>query len=176
LRRLATLASQLGPDSAAACEQLLLFTVVGAAVAQDESFTFSLGDGLWALNGAEHRLGPFPGNAPPYLAYGLLDPTGPRFEIGGRLPTSELESALVATDGLVDLADAGDRNLPGRAEKVGPLSQFWREDRFFKNPDSLRRRLAVAARDAVRLEAVPARDPGLLPDDTTVAVIRRRAP
>ena len=54
--------------------EALLFTLVGAIITPEHTLVFSAGDGVWALNGEVHPLGPFPGNAPPYLAYGLLKP------------------------------------------------------------------------------------------------------
>ena len=48
---------------------------------------------------------------------------------------------------------------------VGPLSQFWADDAFYKNRDMVRRRLAVLNRGA---------GPGLLADDTTIVVVRRK--
>ncbi|MFY0527709.1 protein phosphatase 2C domain-containing protein [Archangium gephyra] len=148
--------------------EALLFTVVGAVVTPEHTLVFSAGDGLWALNGDVHRLGPFPNNAPPYLAYGLLKPGAVSLKANCLRPTAEVDSLLLGTDGVSDLA--------GLAE-VGPLSQFWREERYFSNPDALRRRLSLLNRESVRAD-FPARRlervPGLLSDDTTLVVLRRR--
>jgi hypothetical protein len=57
------------------------------------------------------------------------------------------------------------------------LSQFWEEDRYFRNPDALRRRLALINSEYTHLDreaGVLIREPGLLPDDTTLVAIRRR--
>lgn len=148
--------------------EALLFTVVGAVVTPEHTLVFSAGDGLWALNGEVHRLGPFPNNAPPYLAYGLLKPGAVSLKAQVLRPTTEVDSLLLGTDGVSDLA--------GLAE-VGPLSQFWSEERYFANPDALRRRLALLNRESVRAD-FPARRlervPGLLADDTTLVVLRRQ--
>ncbi|MDO8622315.1 MAG: protein phosphatase 2C domain-containing protein, partial [bacterium] len=54
------------------------------------------------------------------------------------------------------------------------IDQFWTDDRYFRNPDMVRRRLTLVNREAVRAEnGMLARTPGLLPDDTTLVVIRR---
>ena len=81
------------------------------------------------------------------------------------VPTSELESLLIVSDGADDLLDL-------------PLSEFWTRDSFFANSDALRRRLAVLNREVVtadwqrqRIE----RSGGRLTDDTTVIAIRRSA-
>jgi hypothetical protein len=135
-----------------------LFTVVGVVITAREATTFSLGDGLVVINGERSQLGPFPNNAPPYLGYALL-PCAPAratseglsFNIHRSVAASEVHSLVLGTDGAVDL-DA--------------LSQFWSDDRVFKNADMIRRRLAVLNRGPRRR---------LLSDDTTLVVVRRKA-
>lgn len=169
LRSLATglAGGRSGPAFARAVLDHFLFTVVGALVTPRWATTFSLGDGLAVLNGDRLQLGPFPGNEPPYLAYALLPGSARErpFELHPPVPVEEVRSLLLATDGALDLEARADRAVPGRGELVGPLSQFWSEDRFFANRDMVRRRLAVVARGPRG---------GLLPDDTTVVVARRR--
>ncbi len=76
----------------------------------------------------------------------------------------EARSLLLATDGVIDLEERAGGAVRGEEERVGPLDPFWTDDRFFRNPDMVRRRLAVVSRGAR----------GGLPDDTTVVVLRRR--
>jgi len=180
LRELTTLAGALGERRSATVADLLLFTLVGAVVGPEEAFVFTLGDGVFAVNGDVHVL-EAPDNAPAYLGYGVDgSPTGadaPRFLVRRRLPTAAVESLLVATDGAADLVTARDRRLPGRTESVGPLARFWEDDLHFANPAGLGRRLQVLNRTLQRVDWASrsvAREPGLLSDDTTVAVIRRR--
>ena len=157
--------------------EALLFTLVGAVVTDEHVLVFSAGDGLWALNGELHPLGPFPGNAPPYLAYGLLKPGAVSLKTQALVPTAEVESLLLGTDGVTELGGLSAARVPERDEPVGPLSQFWSEDRYFTNPDALRRRLALLNREAVRADFGArrlVRVPGLLGDDTTLVVLRRR--
>lgn len=157
--------------------EALLFTVVGAVVTPEHTLVFSAGDGVWALNGEVHRLGPFPGNAPPYLAYGLLKRGAVSLMTNTLRPTAEVDSLLLGTDGAADLADLAGARVPERDEPVGPLAQFWSDERYFHNPDALRRRLSLLNRESVRAD-FPAqrlvRVPGLLSDDTTLVVLRRR--
>ena len=135
-----------------------LFTVVGVVITAREATTFSLGDGLVVINGERSQLGPFPNNAPPYLGYALL-PCAPArgmseglsFNVHRSMAASEVQSLVLATDGAVDL---------------GALSQFWSDDRVFKNADMVRRRLAVLNRGPRRRS---------LSDDTTLVVVRRKA-
>ena len=142
----------------------LLFTILGAVITDLETVTFSMGDGAIAINGKFTEIPPYADNAPPYLAYGLYKPEALNFEIRDRLPTSELESLLIATDGIDDLV------------KVEDINQFWQEDRYFKNPDAIRRKLAMLNRE----EAKPdwhkremVKRSGVLSDDTSLVVIRR---
>jgi hypothetical protein len=107
------------------------------------------GCGSGALPGERLRLGPFPGNAPPYLGYGLLG-DGPRFAVHRALPAADLGAVLLGTDGAAELS--------------GPLSRLSEDDRCFRNRDAIRRRLTLLDRESA------------LEDDTTVVVIRRRGP
>ncbi len=164
-----------------------LFTIVGAIILPEVSVFFSLGDGTMIVNGEKISLGPFQDNAPPYLMYGSEfvktalketnpDPDALNFTINRILPTEELENFLIGTDGLDYLAAASEENLPGKSEQVGPLSQFWEEDRFFANPDMVRRRLSMINTDFVTLDRQAMcikRKAGLLFDDTTLIVGRR---
>lgn len=180
LATLRSTAAAMGGDLREIAGRFFLFTVVGAVIAGDRAAVFSLGDGLVVINGEALRLGPFPGNAPPYLGHALLGAPraeGMRLVVHRTLPAREVESIVVATDGAAEWDDVASRCLPGTRELAGPLSQLWREDRFFEHPDALRRKLCRMNRvfvrpvwDARRLE----REPGLLEDDTTIAVIRAR--
>ena len=168
------LARELGPS---AVGEALLFTLVGAVLTPDEVLVFCAGDGLWALNGEVHPIGPFPGNAPPYLAYGLFKPgTGSLCSLALR-PTAEVHSLVLGTDGAADLGGLAGACVPDSEEPVGPLSRLWTEDRYFTHPDALRRRLSLLNRESVRADFTArrlVRVPGLLADDTTLVILRRQ--
>ena len=184
LGQLRYLAEQMGGSFIDTVQDYLLFTIVGALVTPWRTFCFSLGDGVMVVNGDQILLGPFPDNAPPYLAYALLDAHNCRpsvfsreFQIQRILPTRAVQSIVLGTDGLETFLQAATCPLPGKQAAVGPLQQFWQEERYFSNPDALRRTLALVNREVVqpnweaqRLE----RHAGLLCDDTTLVVIRRR--
>jgi hypothetical protein len=180
LSALRNTATSMGGNLEDTVRRFFLFTVVGAVIAGDRAAVFSLGDGLIAVNGQVTHLGPFPGNAPPYVGYALFDDhrtPDSRLVIHHRIPAGDIESILVATDGATEWNEAANRPLPGTHETTGPLSQLWQDDRFFDHPDALRRKLARMNRalvrpvwDARRLE----KEPGLLEDDTTIAVLRPR--
>jgi len=74
------------------------------------------------------------------------------------------------------LIQIADRPLPGKTELVGEVSQCWQNDRHFKNPDMVRRRLSLINKDITHLDPQTqhlVKHPGLLPDDTTLVAIRR---
>jgi hypothetical protein len=55
------------------------------------------------------------------------------------------------------------------SDVVGPLDQFYRQDRYFANPELISRRLKLISRDWPMSNP----QPGLLHDDTTLIVGRR---
>lgn len=180
-----TLAIQMGGNYRRVIEEYFLFSVVGVVLTGRNAHFFALGDGLMIVNGAVNAagwhmgLGPWPDNAPPYLAYQLLGGRGFDFmphemHLAGRtVPTADVDTFLIGCDGagdpgLLQVCERG-ATYPGMSREIGPISQFWTDDAIFRNPDALRRRLKMIARDW------PIRDPqhGLLADDTTIIVGRR---
>lgn len=128
----------------------LLFTIAGAVITDKEVVVFHAGDGLFAINDAVRILGPYPDNAPPYLAHALLFGSAPDFTIAHRGPVENVQSILVATDGAAPLVLSGE--LTGLT-------------RVSRNPDAIRRRLFLLTRPgSARLD-----------DDTTIAMARRTA-
>lgn len=152
----------------------LLFTVVGFVITPETAFAFSFGDGVVAVNGEASVIPPFPDNMPPYPGYLVesfdIRPELLQFELRAHVPTSSLNSIMVGTDGVADFMEASSRLLPVSGNPLGPLSQFWEEDRYITNPDMIRRRLALANREHVEDGHVKG---GLLPDDTTLVLARR---
>lgn len=159
-----------------------LFTVIGVVITPAMTMIFSLGDGFYAINGMTFRLGPFPNNEPPYLAYGGLvnSSLGPdllRFQIKELAPTEFVNTILIGTDGVLNLIESAGLKIPGKEEVVGDISQFWLNDRYFANWDMVRRKLFLVNREAVQpiwAEQRFIREKGLLPDDTTLLVLRRK--
>ena len=155
-----------------------LFTVVGVAMGEEWTAVFSFGDGVYAVRGEAAVIPAGPGNAPAYLGQCLVPGLMPKeylhFVAQNILPTKYVQSILIGTDGVNDLASAADELLPGKQIPVGPLSQFWTDDKYVKNPDCIRRHLAL-----VNLETIdesgerPRITKGLLHDDTTLVVERK---
>ena len=177
LAALVTAAQAMGVAHARGVAEFFLFTVLGVAISAERAVVFGVGDGVFAVRDEVVRLGPFPGNAPPYLGYGLSG-EGPRFSIHRVLAASSLTSVLVGTDGAADYSSLEGAAIPGaHGERVPPLEVFWSEDRYFRNVDAVRRSLALVNRDVTRPlwdERRLHKEPGLLEDDTTLLVVRRK--
>jgi hypothetical protein len=117
----------------------------------ERTYIYHAGDGVIAVNGEVTELGPFPDNAPPYLAYGLgkSPEEKEKFTLNASvLDTKDIDSLLIATDGVAhgkkNLLNSPDEPLPGKPNKVvGPFSQFWEDDKVFSNSDGLSRRLRL---------------------------------
>ena len=167
LESLRRLAADMGGQLAQSLSDYLLFTVVGAVLTDSEAFVFVLGDGVVVVNDDAEVIA-CDGNSPPYLAYGLThDDGGPRFQVRRALPVRDVDSILIGTDGVADLM------------AVEPLRRFWEDDQVFRNPAGITRRLALLNRDVQRIDWAGRRVErrhGLLPDDTTLVVLRRKRP
>jgi serine/threonine protein phosphatase PrpC len=179
LTRLRSLAHSLGGSWEKTVQQYLLFTILGAVITPAETTVFGVGDGIFAINGIVYPLGPFAHNAPPYLAYHLSPPPDlplPSIQVHYQLPTADLQTLLLGSDGILDLKAAAQQLLPGKPEPVGDLCQFWQAP-YFRNPDRVRRRLSLINREVHQpdwSQQQLVKQPGLLPDDTTLVSIRRR--
>jgi serine/threonine protein phosphatase PrpC len=176
LNSLSRLAEEIGFSLSGTVNDFFLFSIVGCLLAEEKSYLFSIGDGVYRVNGELKNLGPFPGNSPPYIAYSLtgsqLEHHSPElldFQIT-EITTADLDNLIIGTDGVLDLVKLADQSLPRKTEVIGGLEQFL-EDKYFQNPDNIRRRLNVINKEDVadgRLR------PGPLKDDTTVIAIRRK--
>lgn len=182
LAHLRVIALAMGDSLSEVVNEHFLFTLVGVVLTATHSAVVSVGDGWYAVNGMEKEIGPFPNNQPPYLAYGLVPssltestPSVLHFTVREWIATDDVQSLLIGTDGIGDFRAAAQRCIPGSDELVGPIKQFWENDLHFQNPDAVRRRLAAVNRDrSAPLVASTNPAVGLLPDDTTLIVIRRR--
>ncbi len=178
LGEIEALIAAMGIEPVQALLDHFLFTIIGVVITPQGATLFTLGDGVFCINGEITIIGPYPDNAPPYLAYELVEPElmGTQMQIHPLVPLHEMESILIGTDGVADLIAVEDHHLPGRSECVGPLRQFWEEDRYFANPEAIHRRLNLINREMVRADWEAQRlirEKGLLPDDTSLIVIRQ---
>lgn len=182
LRRLRGIVQAMGGDMVRLVQEYFLFTIVGVLITRQQAAVFTLGDGVMAVNQAYTPL-VYPENAPPYLAYGLIPAQVGRalqphlrFRLHWSGQADEIQHLLIGSDGVDDLVQAAGQRRPGSPAPVGPLAQFWREERYFRNPYGITRHLALVNRSVTQYEWEQHRvqtTPGLLPDDTTLVVIRR---
>ncbi|MEK7083307.1 MAG: protein phosphatase 2C domain-containing protein [Patescibacteria group bacterium] len=182
IAHLRVLAKQMGQSMTAVVNNYFLFTTVVVVITSHCTWIYSIGDGVYAINGEFTQIGPFPGNMPPYLAYGgLVDssisPDLTTFNCHKSVATVDVESLMIGTDGVMDFYVAAEKNIPGKQELLGPISQFWSEDKYMENPDQIRRRLALANKEHATPDweqRVMRKEIGLLHDDTTIVVVRRK--
>lgn len=156
-----------------------LFTVCAVVITPDFAQFFAIGDGVFVIND-EVNVIESENNAPNYLGYQLL-PDGQQSGINyyKSMPTALLESFVIGTDGVNDYIAAEQKCLPGKSDTVGPLQQLWLEDRFYKNPDLLSRKLRLCNTEVTRYNhelGQLERHNGLLADDTTLVVGRKKCP
>lgn len=176
LMQLEWLLPALADNRLLAVQEQLLFTLLGVVFDDQTAAFFALGDGTIIVNGEALPLGRYPGNAPPYLGYRLIsevltiDPGLVKLTPILEVPTAQIDSFLIATDGIDDFIKNAQNYLPGTDTLVGTVDQFWQNDRYFRgNPELVSRQLKLVGRDW------PLHDPhpGLLSDDTTLIVGRR---
>ena len=141
LAQLCCLAEQLGGNFPSTVQDYLLFTVVGALLTPWRTFCFSLGDGVMVVNGDQILLGPFPDNAPPYLAYTLLDSHHCRssvfsheFQIQRLLPTMAVQSIVLGTDGLATFRQAATYPCQASRPPLVHSSSFGRRSAISRIP------------------------------------------
>ncbi len=180
LSQIQQVATGLGADLETVIWDYFLFTIVGAIVTSEITVVFSLGDGVAMLNDEVLLQGTIADNRPPYLAYGLfpneLSLTDVKFEVYLR-STAMLNTLLIGTDGVQDLGRKSDSFCSNVVLTPEVFQSFWQDDRYFRNPDQVRRYLVRCNREIVQPNwqaQVLERQYGQLEDDTTLVLIRRK--
>lgn len=180
LTRIQGLAESMAGSFSENVSQYFLFTILAALIDQEEgkAYIFGCGDGVFFVNEFQNTI-PSPNNAPAYLSYNLVETNRPSPDLGMLWMGSadSVKSLLIGTDGVQDLAQSFDKPIPGKDEKIGPMSQFWEKDVFFKNPFSIGHRLAVINRSVSKIDwdkKAMSEAHGPLRDDTTLVAIRRK--
>ena len=183
LVQLVSMIKAMGGESNIVIQDFFLFTIVGFIIQPETAAIFTLGDGVFTVNGHYVHI-KYPGNAPPYIGYGFLPQNStqksclPSFKIHWEGRPEDIKSILIGTDGVDDLCNSSDKTLPGKTEIIGELSQFWMADAYFTNPYAVQRRLALINRISTRYDPATGRirqDSGRLSDDTTFIVLRRKS-
>lgn len=145
--------------------EYLLFTLVAAVITPEVAEFAAIGDGFLCVNGEQFPIGPFPDNMPPYIGYEFTSSSIPadllRWSVVKSMSTKDLEHFVLGSDGMCDYATT---------DKLGPLDLLWTEGRYFTNQDALRRKLVVANGGVSPRPGFG----GMLPDDTTCVVGRRK--
>lgn len=164
-------------------DDMFLFTIVGAIINESFATIFSIGDGVYSLNGKTTIIDE--NNSPNYLGYRIIpgayavEESGIRFMVREEVETSSLESMIIATDGASDIEARAEEPLviSGSAGIVGGLNQFESEERYLKNPTLVQRRLNQLSLSRTEIDwdnQRIMRSEGILGDDTSVILIRRR--
>lgn len=169
----------------------LLFTVLGALITDELTVIFGIGDGTFSINGKTTSIA-FPDNAPDYLCKVMISPTEPsNFVLHAMTRTENLETLMLGTDGVQDLINASEKKIPGKSRSVGSIPELFKQDFLFnrittgeaqqsKTPmDTLTGWLRQINSEVTKLAQdednnhVLRREEGLLPDDTTLVLLRR---
>ena len=176
LATLEVVAGGRGTDALPWVRDHLLATALGVVVTAERALVFRVGDGVVGVNDAfaTHAA---PGNTPPYLAYRLLPPECCRLDAAALAPAIEWEgpaeslaSVVLATDGAAELR-------VGESDPHATLRAWLGDDRLYRHPVALGRRLVQLARDEQAIdwdERQLRRRPGVLRDDTSLVLLRRR--
>ncbi len=180
LEQIRQLATGFGSALEAVVRDYFLFTIVGAIVTPEMTAIFSLGDGVAILNDEVLMQGTIADNRPPYLAYGLFPGLfvmeDVKFQVHLR-STATVNTLAIGSDGVQDLGKTLDSSLKNADLTPEVFKPFWQDDRYFQNPDQVRRYLARCNRESVQPNwqtQVLERQSGLLEDDTTLVLIRRK--
>ena len=160
LGTISVIAGALSGRTSDTIETYFLFSIVGFVILQEKTYVFACGDGSYIVNGQETKLGPYPGNSPPYPCYALL----------GSLERSKFSLVEFETAQVSDIAVATD----GVEHFSGSFPEAYRkmlaEERVFSNPDFLRRILAILNKECIEGNMLV---PGPLKDDITIVIARK---
>ena len=170
----------------------LLSTILGVVISQEASVVFGIGDGVFAINGKITSIGPFQDNAPDYLCRSLISPVeAPEFVLHAKIRTDKLQSIILGTDGVQDLIAAEEKRIPGKLRTVGSIRDLMQQDFLYssltsdgayshgRQLDSLTGWLRQVNSEVTKIShddennAVIKREEGLLPDDTSLLILRR---
>lgn len=184
-----SLSSQPDPAFIAVMCEYMLFTVVGFVITPTMTYTFTIGDGVISMNDEVTIIDPMEGNRPVYLSYAITGSTitdaAPELldaKIHHAIPTSDVRSIVIGTDGCVDIINRSEDMMPGNGV-VGPLKQFTEENMFIARDTNgvmlitpkAQRRLNLMNESKYRVgeSGEMVRRHGVLHDDTTLIAVRR---
>ncbi len=179
--KLSVVSEWVSDSLSSAVSDFFLFTSIVLVMDDEKTTVLSCGDGL--INRCTLSEGLVvhsidQNNAPSYIGYAVTNPDQRDRSAFDRWEwkTADIESILVGTDGVDNIPELRRRRLPGKSEEVGALSQFWADDRYFRNSFAVSRRLRLINRNSRKVDyenRLLEEQKGLLPDDTTLVVVRR---
>jgi len=150
-----------------------LFTIITVIITKEFTGITIIGDGVYHVDettvNSESK-----SNTPYYPIYKLM---GKPFEIQDEIimHNSTWKFLSIGSDGCTHLINAAEKNVPGKNNVVGALEQF-KNDKYYKNTDMVRRRLAQINKTTQRIDWENKKinvEHGHLKDDTTLISIRR---
>lgn len=149
LSRIMVLADEMAGDdpTAPVLNAHFQFTILGVAMTPTDTFFFRIGgDGMYGVNNETHVVYPEKGNRPAYLVYALTgspmtdaDPTLTDFQILHTLPTSDVKTFWIGTDGTGEMLAAVNKTV--NREPVVSVEGLLETDRYYDKPALLSRRL-----------------------------------
>lgn len=149
LTKIGTIADMLPGKKSDIIKDYLLFTIVGFAVYENKVILFNCGDGVYGVNNNLQIIKPSSTELQPYLAYQLtsLDDTYLltycKIKILKIVELEELQSLIIATDGLVDILSLEHKIIPMTKTPAGQLAQFWNDPKILANPHIAQNKLAA---------------------------------
>jgi hypothetical protein len=158
-----------------------LFTLVGLVVTPEITLIVGIGDGYYFFNEMKNELRPNPvDNMPPYLAFNLVEttlkkmsPEELKLKVVKSMATKDVESVMIATDGLGGVLSDPMKIVPGTKELVGGPDQFWNNKEYFENTFSLGWRLNQLATEKKIIKWEERRadiQPAIITDDLALVV------
>lgn len=123
--RINELANEMAGDDAAApvINEHFLFTLIVMVMTETLTYFMRIGDGMYGYNDKTVELEPTKGNRPVYLAYDITsspmtdaEPALLEFELLETVPTAEITTFWIGTDGMQEIFDAASRGV-----KVGGM-------------------------------------------------------
>jgi len=159
-------------------QDYFFFTILGFVIAEETLKIFAAGDGIYYINGERRELGPFPGNAPPFFSYRLLEGFNKydhRIRVIEEIPISDVDNFLIASDGFSDYEKVADICLMSNGEVVPSVERLYSDDSIVGHPEGVQRTLRLVQRQQERRTecGVMQRIGRYLEDDTTIISARR---
>jgi hypothetical protein len=162
--------------------EYFMFTIVGFVMNNTRTVMFTLGDGVYGINGNYIRIPHNVENKPIYCCYSLMTSLPHHVTPDDMIPkivvdcnTDSVDTILVATDGFEYYLDNLDKKIAGTNTVLSTIDLY--DDVFFKNKDNITRHLRKCTSSYTYIDwernEVTEDPPILSVDDTTIIVAKR---